>query len=76
VWYDLSQGMKRLRRILLNVLTVLSLILFAATLVLWVRGYFTYEVIGFRGPCETAWIESSAGSLATFAVSSSEPLWV
>jgi hypothetical protein len=66
-------AVKRLYRILLNALTALSLTLFAATLVLWVRGYFTYEVIGFRGHGKRAWIESSSGSLATFAVSSSEP---
>ena len=65
---------RRLGCILLNALTALSLILLAAILVLWVRGYFTYEVIGFRGHGKQAWIESSSGSLATFAISSSEPL--
>jgi hypothetical protein len=66
---------RRLLRILLNALTALSLILLLATVALWVRGYFKYEVIGFRGHGKQAWIESSSGSFATFAVSSSEPLY-
>jgi hypothetical protein len=66
-------AVRRLARILLNALTALSLILFAATAVLWVRGYFTYEMIGYQGNWKRAWIESSSGSLAIFVVSSSEP---
>jgi hypothetical protein len=34
---------RRLARILLNALTVLSLLLFVATVALWVRGYFVSD---------------------------------
>jgi hypothetical protein len=43
--YDPSQ-VRRLGRILLNALTVLSLLLFVATVVLWVRGYFYWRFEG------------------------------
>jgi hypothetical protein len=38
--------MKRLRRWTLNVLTAISLLLFIATVVLWVRGHFRMDVLG------------------------------
>jgi hypothetical protein len=44
VWYDPQPG-RRLRRILLNALTVLSLTLFVATVALWVRSYRTADQI-------------------------------
>src|SRR5947209_20409861 len=37
--------MKRLRRIIFNALTALSLLLFLATLGLWVRSYITADII-------------------------------
>jgi hypothetical protein len=39
--------MKRLARILLNAATALSLILFAATVVLWVRSYWAAQYLGW-----------------------------
>jgi hypothetical protein len=45
VWYD-PHPVNRLGRILLNALTALSLILFAATVALWVRSYWWIDTAG------------------------------
>ena len=42
--------MKRLARILFKALTVLSLLLFAATVALWVRGYWRSDGFGWARP--------------------------
>ena len=65
--------MRRLFRILLNSLTVLSLLLFVAAVALWVRGHYTYDMIGFRGRWVSARLESSSGNLAVVAISFSQP---
>jgi hypothetical protein len=52
VWYDPSEGMRSLPRILLNALTALSLILFGATVAMWVRSYW----------CSDCWAGPFSGS--------------
>jgi hypothetical protein len=68
-----NPAMRRLPRILLNVITALSLILFAATVALWVRSYLRHDMIGYRGEWISARIESAPGSFAFIVVSASEP---
>ena len=51
--------MRRLYRILLNALTVLSLLLFVATVALWVRSYGHKDGYGYGNK----WIESYSASL-------------
>ena len=50
--------MLRLARMLRNALTGVSLLLFAATVALWVRGYFASDIIGLR-------VGGMAGSVST-----------
>jgi hypothetical protein len=49
--------MRRFRRVLVNVLTALSLLLFAAAVALWVRSYWVRDIVGFGragGNCHLA----------------------
>ena len=71
-WYD-PHPVRRILQFLLNALNILSLILFAATAVLWVRGYYAYDMIGFRGRWLSARMESSSGNLAILSISFSQP---
>jgi hypothetical protein len=54
--------MTRLRRILLNGLTVLSLLLAIATAGLWVRSYSCADEITYRGPTQAFRLWSSSGA--------------
>jgi hypothetical protein len=63
--------MKRLTRIFLHALTVVSLILFMATVTLWVRGYYRFDVLGYRDEWKSARVESSSVSLAFIVALSS-----
>jgi hypothetical protein len=67
---------KRLRRIILNALTVLSLLLCVATTGLWVRSYRAYDEIGFaKGDRWSAMVASSRGGiLCGFRGTYSEPV--
>ena len=64
--------MKRPARILLDAVTVLSLLLFLATVALWIRGHFAYDVIGYRNEWGSVRLQSSRGGLAVVAMSFSE----
>src|SRR5438105_4976348 len=52
----IGKGMRRLRRIMFNALTVLSVVLCVATVCLWVRSYGGELVIGHSG----SWGQSGA----------------
>jgi hypothetical protein len=57
---------KNLRRILLNALTALSLILFAAVVALWVRSYWASDELGYISGGGIVSISNPRGHLAIF----------
>ncbi len=56
--------MKRLRRIMFNALTVISLLLFVATVVLWVRSYWAMD--WYRYDVESSWDGQRGRRVAIF----------
>ena len=55
--------MKRLRRILVNTLTAISLLLAIGTAGLWVRSYWIADHFGFSRPLWAIFMESGGGQL-------------
>ena len=72
-WGGYNAAVKRLFRILLNVLTVLSLLLFAATLVLWVRSGYAADLWTWGGGSREYWVRSDWGRLGVMIVSDATP---
>ena len=58
--------MRRLGRILLNALTVLSLFLFVATVVLWVRGYWGMDEFSYIGSRRVIGVSNPRGDVAIY----------
>src|SRR5258706_1793616 len=55
--------MKRLRRIIFNAITALSLLLCVGPVVLWVRSYLREDCLGWSNPDETLAVRSRVGLL-------------
>jgi hypothetical protein len=73
---------RRLSRILFNVVTLLSVMLFVVTVALWVRSWFVHdEIFWVGGKRELYWVQSTTGQVAVMNVRGLEPrddriLWV
>ena len=65
--------MRRLARILLNALTVLSLLLFVATVALWVRSGYAADVWTWGQGSREYWVRSDWGRLGLMSVSDATP---
>jgi hypothetical protein len=58
-------SVRRLARVLLNALTVLSLILCVSTVVFWVRSYWVADLVHLRKTDRWHYANAAGGRLAT-----------